>query len=61
MTKGHQRWTEVAMYLKKYAVETVTISCYADNIGNPETNRVLTEKRAVKVKEYLVGFHTSSR
>ena len=55
--KGKSTLDEVAMYLKKYAVETVTISCYADNIGNPETNRVLTEKRAVKVKEYLVGFH----
>ena len=58
--KGRSTLDEVASYLKKYPARAVTIRCYSDNIGKAQTQRVLTEKRAQKVKDYLVDFHNIS-
>ena len=59
-TKGRSTLDEVASYLEKYQAGAVTIRCYSDNVGKAETQRVLTEKRARKVKDYLVDFHNIS-
>ncbi|HET6462034.1 MAG TPA: OmpA family protein [Syntrophales bacterium] len=55
--KGKSTLDEVASYLKKYPEGAVMIRCYSDNAGKAEAQRLLTEKRAVKVKGYLVDFH----
>jgi outer membrane protein OmpA-like peptidoglycan-associated protein len=58
--KGRSTLDEVASYMEKYQAGTVTIRCYSDNVGKAQTQRVLTEKRAQKVKDYLVDFHNIS-
>ena len=58
--KGRSTLDEVASYLKKYPAGAVIVRCHADNAGKAETNRVITEKRAQTVKNYLVGFHNIS-
>ena len=54
--KGRSTLDQVANYLKKYADGTAAVRCYTDNTGRAETNRMVTEKRAQKVKAYLVDF-----
>jgi outer membrane protein OmpA-like peptidoglycan-associated protein len=44
----------VGAYLKKYDARKITIRGYADNVGKAAANQSLSEKRAQKVKEYLV-------
>ncbi len=58
--KGRSTLDEVASYLEKYQTGAVTIRCYSDNVGKAGAQRVLTEKRAQKVKDYLVDFHNIS-
>jgi len=55
--RGKSLLDQVAGYLEKYPAGAVTISCYTDNVGKADKNRLLTEKRAQKVKDYLVDFH----
>ncbi len=55
--RGKSLLDQVAGYLEKYPAGAVTISCYTDNVGKADKNRLLTEKRAQKVKNYLVDFH----
>lgn len=55
--RGKSLLDQVAGYLEKYPAGAVTISCYTDNVGKADKNRLLTEKRAEKVKDYLVDFH----
>lgn len=58
--KGMSTLNEVAIYLKRYPAGTITVHCYADNTGKAKTNLDLTEKRAQKVKDYLVDFRNIS-
>jgi OOP family OmpA-OmpF porin len=37
------------------SIDNVTISGYADRLGNDKYNQKLSERRAVSVKEYLVA------
>ncbi|MRR16772.1 MAG: hypothetical protein EG826_09995 [Deltaproteobacteria bacterium] len=55
--RGKSLLDQVAGYLEKYPAGAVMISCYTDNAGKADKNRLITEKRAQKVKGYLVDFH----
>jgi outer membrane protein OmpA-like peptidoglycan-associated protein len=45
----------VAMVLKKYNNNAITVTGYTDNVGNAAYNQVLSEHRAQSVGDYLVS------
>ena len=49
-----------AKYLKRYPNANVKIAGYTDSSGKREKNRVISQKRAQKVKELLVGYGVSA-
>jgi outer membrane protein OmpA-like peptidoglycan-associated protein len=58
--KGRSTLDDVAGYLKQYPDGAVTIRCYSGNAGKAEAQKLITEKRARKMKDYLVDFHNIS-
>jgi len=46
---------EIAAMLKEHGDLGLTIEGHTDNVGSPEANRALSEKRAAAVKAHLVG------
>lgn len=46
---------EVAAILEQYPSYNLTIEGHSDSTGNPEINRILSLKRAISVKKYLIS------
>jgi outer membrane protein OmpA-like peptidoglycan-associated protein len=45
---------EIGTMLKEHAELKLTIEGHTDNVGKPETNQTLSEKRAAAVRQYLI-------
>jgi outer membrane protein OmpA-like peptidoglycan-associated protein len=52
--ESRQLLDEAATILGKYPDVQVIIEGYTDNIGNPDFNRLLSERRAAAVRDYLI-------
>jgi OOP family OmpA-OmpF porin len=53
--EGRERLADVVRYLESFKrVDRVTVSGYTDPIGDDESNRLLSQRRADSVKAYLV-------
>jgi outer membrane protein OmpA-like peptidoglycan-associated protein len=52
---SRQKLDSIAMVLKEAPTVTVTIYGYADNTGSDADNRILSQKRANRVRDYLVS------
>jgi outer membrane protein OmpA-like peptidoglycan-associated protein len=46
---------QLALWLNKYPEKRIEISGHTDNVGSPEANQVLSEKRAQAVFDYLIN------
>ena len=46
----------VGSFLKKYPEQRVVVRGHTDSTGSESTNRMVSEKRASKVREYLVAY-----
>lgn len=55
-TSGKEILNQIGNFLKAYPGFSVTVRGHTDNVGNPALNQVLSEKRAQKVREYLVTY-----
>lgn len=54
--EGKDKLDEVVQLLNSFQrLDRVTVSGYTDPIGNDEYNRLLSERRAASVKDYLVA------
>jgi outer membrane protein OmpA-like peptidoglycan-associated protein len=47
---------EVGNYLKKFSPSKIAVRGHADSVGKPSSNQALSEKRAQRVREYLVVY-----
>jgi len=47
---------QVGNYLKKFSPPKVTVRGHTDSVGKPNINQALSEKRAEKVREFLVVY-----
>jgi len=47
---------QVGNYLKKFSPSKITVRGHTDSVGKPNLNQTLSEKRAEKVKEFLVVY-----
>jgi len=53
---GKRVLDQVGSFLKKYPAQKVVVSGHTDSTGSESTNRAVSEKRAGKVREYLVAY-----
>lgn len=54
--QGKEILNQVSNLLNNYPDYQVIVQGHTDNIGNPAANQELSEKRAQKVREYLVAY-----
>ena len=47
---------EVGSYLKKFSPSKIAVRGHTDSVGKPNLNQTLSEKRAEKVREFLVVY-----
>jgi len=47
---------QVGNYLKKFSPPKITVRGHTDSVGKPNINQTLSEKRAQKVREFLVVY-----
>jgi outer membrane protein OmpA-like peptidoglycan-associated protein len=47
---------QVGKYLKEFSPSRITVRGHTDSVGKPNINQTLSEKRAEKVKEFLVVY-----
>jgi len=47
---------QVGNYLKKFSPPKITVRGHTDSVGKPNINQALSEKRAEKVREFLVVY-----
>lgn len=47
---------QVGKYLKKFSPPKITVRGHTDSVGKPNFNQTLSEKRAEKVREFLVVY-----
>jgi outer membrane protein OmpA-like peptidoglycan-associated protein len=60
--ESQQTLRDLASNFQRYTDETVTVEGHTDNVGSPEYNQGLSERRAYSVRDYLVNQGvTSSR
>jgi outer membrane protein OmpA-like peptidoglycan-associated protein len=52
--KSHAELNEGINFVKRYPGSRIEIAGHTDNIGVPQYNQTLSEKRAAAVREYLV-------
>jgi outer membrane protein OmpA-like peptidoglycan-associated protein len=52
---SHERLETVVEYMTARASTRIEISGHTDNVGNPNTNMALSERRAETVREYLIS------
>jgi len=53
---GKEILDQVGSFLKKYPEQKVVVRGHTDSTGSESTNRRVSEKRASKVREYLVAY-----
>jgi len=53
---GKRVLDQVGSFLKKQSAQKVVVSGHTDSTGSESTNRAVSEKRAGKVREYLVAY-----
>lgn len=53
---GKKVLSQVGSFLRKHSAQKVVVSGHTDSTGSESTNRVVSEKRATKVREYLVAY-----
>src|SRR5206468_8581605 len=53
-TESRQTLRDLAGNFQRYTDETVTVEGHTDNVGSPEYNQGLSERRAYSVRDYLV-------
>lgn len=56
--QGKETLNQVSNLLNNYPDFQVIVQGHTDNIGNPAANQELSEKRAQKVREYLVAYQS---
>jgi len=47
---------QVGNYLKKFSPSKIAVRGHTDSVGKPSSNQLLSEKRAQRVREYLVVY-----
>lgn len=52
---AHAELERLAVFLKKYPALRITISGHTDNIGKPEDNRALSQRRVDAVSAFLIS------
>ena len=52
--ESQQTLRDLASNFQRYPDETVTVEGHTDNVGSPEYNQGLSERRAYSVRDYLV-------
>ena len=52
--KSHAELKEAIEFVKRYPGSRIEIAGHTDNIGAPQYNQILSEKRAEAVREYLI-------
>ncbi len=55
-TGGKEILDKVGSFLKTYVHNDITVRGHTDSLGKPAANQALSEKRAQKVREYLVAY-----
>jgi len=53
-TESQQTLRDLAANFRRYADESITVEGHTDNVGSPEYNQGLSERRADAVKKYLI-------
>ena len=53
--ESQQTLRDLASNFQRYTDETVTVEGHTDNVGSPEYNQGLSERRAYSVRDYLVN------
>jgi outer membrane protein OmpA-like peptidoglycan-associated protein len=53
---GKRVLDQVGSFLRKHSPQKVVVSGHTDSTGSESTNRAVSEKRAGKVREYLVAY-----
>jgi outer membrane protein OmpA-like peptidoglycan-associated protein len=53
--ESHRRLDRVVEYMTHKPNARIRVAGYTDNVGNPRTNRTLSERRAQAVRAYLVS------
>jgi len=53
--ESQQTLRDLASNFQRYPDETVTVEGHTDNVGSPEYNQGLSERRAYSVRDYLVN------
>jgi outer membrane protein OmpA-like peptidoglycan-associated protein len=53
---GKKVLDQVGGFLRKHSAQKVVVSGHTDSTGSESTNRAVSEKRANKVREYLVAY-----
>ncbi|MDO8786112.1 MAG: OmpA family protein, partial [Syntrophales bacterium] len=56
MSSGKEILSNIGKFLKAYPENKAVVQGYTDSKGKLEVNRVISEKRAQKVREYLVAY-----
>src|SRR5207245_10429772 len=54
-TESQQTLRDLATNFQRYPDETVSVEGHTDNVGSPEYNQGLSERRAYSVRDYLVN------
>src|SRR5206468_861797 len=52
-TESQQTLRDLAANFRRYADESITVEGHTDNVGSPEYNQGLSERRAYSVRDYL--------
>lgn len=52
-TESQQTLRDLAANFRRYADEAITVEGHTDNVGSPEYNQGLSERRAYSVRDYL--------
>jgi OmpA-OmpF porin, OOP family len=52
--KAHSELNEGINFVKRYPGSRIQIAGHTDNVGTPQYNQTLSEKRAEAVREYLI-------